>query len=114
MIMKRKHKQKPSNIRKTALERIDILFEQAEEQFSKEPKLSDRYVELARKIAMKYKIKMPSRLKRQYCKHCYTYLMPGANSIIRLTGKTISYYCKKCKKYSRIGYTKKKIKTKTI
>ena len=102
--MKRKHKEKSALLKNTALERIHVLFEQATEQFPKDSKLADRYVILARKIAMKYKIKIPSKLKRQYCKHCYSYLMPGANSVIRLTGKTISYYCKKCKKYSRVGY----------
>ena len=53
---------------KIALEGVTILFSEAGKIFSQEPELSDRYVRLARKIAMKYKVKMPSKLKRRFCK----------------------------------------------
>ena len=102
--MKKKHQKKKDTHQKIAKERIAILFEQAFQAYGTFPKRSNRYVDLARKMAMKYKIKIPSTLKRQFCKHCYAYLMPGSNCIIRLTGKTITYSCKICKKHSRIGY----------
>ena len=44
------------------------LFKQAELRFKKQPELSNRYIELARKIAMKYKVKIPRELKRKFCK----------------------------------------------
>ena len=53
-----------------AQERIKILFQQAEENFSKSKSLSNRYVTLARKIAMKTKTRIPLNLKRRFCKHC--------------------------------------------
>ena len=58
--MVRKHKQKPVKFQKIALERINKLFEQAKENFSLDPNLSNRYVNLARKIAMRYKVKIES------------------------------------------------------
>ena len=67
----RKHKPKPAKQRKLALERIEELFKQADKAFKKNPELSDRYVHLARKIAMKYKVKIRSPLKKRFCKHCY-------------------------------------------
>lgn len=87
-----------------ARERINILFEQADLRFKENSKLSDRYVELARKIAMKYKVRMPRELKRKFCKHCHKYLKPGVNCRVRTTGKNVVYYCKNCKRYMRIGY----------
>jgi ribonuclease P protein subunit RPR2 len=74
--MKQPHKRKPAKHREIAMERINELFEQADLRFKKSQELSDRYVELARKIAMKYKVKMPRELKKRFCKHCYKYLMP--------------------------------------
>src|SRR3989338_3564435 len=92
-----KHKQK-----EIALERINILFEEAEKAFSKNKALADRYVSLARKIAMKVKLKIPLKLKRKFCKHCYKFLMPGVNSRVRTrTGKVV-ISCFECKKFMRI------------
>jgi len=106
--MKRKYKTKPSEQRRIALERINILFEQAKKAFKKDPKLSDRYVDLARKIAMKYKVRIPSHLKRQFCKHCYKFLVPSVNARIRIRKGKVVYYCLNCKKYMRIPYRKRK------
>jgi ribonuclease P protein subunit RPR2 len=44
--------------RRIASERIVILFRQAEIKFHEDASLSDRYVKLARKIAMRYKVKI--------------------------------------------------------
>ena len=84
-----------------AKERINTLFEQADEVFKKDKRLANRYVDLARKIAMKARISIPKELKRRYCKHCYSYLKPGVNSRIRTRDKKIIYYCMNCKKYMR-------------
>ncbi len=102
--MVRKHKKKPASHRNIVLERIQTLFEQAQENFSLDPKLSDRYVQLARKLAMRYKVKIPSKYKRQYCKHCYSYLMPDKTCRIRTHNGHLVYYCLKCKKFNRFTY----------
>ncbi len=101
---KRAYKKKPSKDLNEAKKRIKELFESAQEMFDEDSKLSDRYVYLARKIAMKYKIRLSSKLRRQFCHKCYSYLMPGKNCTVRTTGKTITYTCKNCKNYNRIGY----------
>lgn len=85
-----------------ARERIKILFAEAEKAFSKNPALSHRYVQLARKIAMKIKTGIPKELKRKFCKHCYKFLMPGANCRIRTREGKLIIYCLECKKYTRI------------
>ncbi|PIN88022.1 ribonuclease P [Candidatus Woesearchaeota archaeon CG10_big_fil_rev_8_21_14_0_10_32_24] len=85
-----------------AKERIAKLFLQAQEIFSKNKSLAHRYVTLARKLAMKVRIRMPLEYKRKYCKHCYKFLMPGKNSRIRTRDSKVIISCLECKKFTRI------------
>ncbi len=93
-----------------AKERIVKLFQQAEEVYSKDQSLSDRYVFLARKIAMKAKVRIPRELKRKFCKHCYKFLIPGVNCRVRKQTGKIVISCLECKKFMRIPCLKKKKK----
>ena len=74
---------KPVWQKKMALDRIRKLFLRADREFKKHPKRSNRYVELARKIAMRYNVQIPKSLKRRFCKRCYRYLVPGVNCQVR-------------------------------
>ncbi|MBD3249741.1 ribonuclease P [Candidatus Woesearchaeota archaeon] len=104
--MKSRYKKKSSEQKKIAKERIEKLFRQAEEVFDEDKKLANRYVELARDIAKKYRVRIPSRLKRKFCKHCYSYLIPSVNVRVRTREGKVVYYCLECKKYMRFPYTK--------
>ena len=86
-----------------AKERVKNLFFQADEIFDKSPDLSNRYVDLARKIAMKVNFRVPKIFKRKFCKHCYSYLKPGTNCRVRTKNKKMVYYCFNCKKYMRFS-----------
>lgn len=101
--MKRKLKKK-KNDRKIAKERINTLFKKADKAFKREPVLAHKYIHSARKLAMKFKIRIPSELKRRICKHCYRYLVPNINCRIRTNKGSIIYYCLECKKYMRFRY----------
>ena len=103
----RKHKLKPAKHRKIALDRIEHLFKEADKAFKDNPHLSNRYVHLARKIGMKYKVKLPSALQKRFCKHCYKYIKPGVNCRVRLNENSVSYYCLGCKKFMRFPYKRK-------
>ena len=85
-----------------ARERIRKLFLEAGKSFGKNKKLSNRYVEIARKIAMKLQLKMPKKYKRQFCKHCYKFLKNGVNARVRIHKSRVVIYCLECKKYTRI------------
>ncbi len=98
-------KQKQKQI---ALERIKRLFEEAEEVFPKNKALANRYISLARKIAMKVRMPIPLEFKRRFCKHCYSYLKPGVNARIRTRGGKVIISCLECKKFTRIPIGKKK------
>ncbi len=104
--MKRGYGKKSKKHKDIARERIQILFKEAKDVFKKNPKLADRYVYLARKIAMKYKIRIPPELKRKFCKHCYSYLVPSVNCRVRVQRGKVVYYCMKCKKFARYPYIK--------
>ncbi|MBW2982425.1 ribonuclease P [Candidatus Woesearchaeota archaeon] len=106
--MKRKYRKKPGKQRELVLERIEILFKEAKTAFKKDPKRADRYVKLARELAMKYKVRIPRELKRRFCKHCNSYLVPSKNVRIRTRNKKVVYYCLNCKNYMRFPYLKEK------
>jgi ribonuclease P protein subunit RPR2 len=108
----RRHSKKPEGERKTASERIEKLFSEAEKAFAENPGRSNSYIALARKIAMKYKVKIRTELKRRFCKHCYSFLKPGINCRVRLTEGHVTYYCLSCKKYMRFPYKPRRNSTK--
>ena len=100
------HHSNKDQLKEIAKERITILFKQAEEIASKNKTLANRYINLARKIAMKAKVSLPSGLKRKFCKHCYHFLIPSINSRIRTKKGKVIIYCYDCKKFMRIPIKK--------
>lgn len=99
----------PKWMRKIAKERIEILFRQAEKEFPEHKERSNRYVELARKIGMRYKVRIPKKLKRKFCNNCYSYIKPGVNCSVRLDSEenTVVWKCKECGHKKRYPYDKK-------
>lgn len=95
-------KTQKAEAKKIALLRVNELLRQA--GITKDQVLSKRYVTLARKIAMKYKLRLPIKLKRQFCKHCLSYWKPGKTVRIRLLKGRKVYYCLVCKHFTRIPY----------
>ena len=95
--MKRRPK---SQVKEIARQRIKELFQEA--QITESQKLANRYVELARKITGKARVRMPKEYKHRFCKHCYNYLKSGKNARIRTRQGKLVIYCLNCKKYTRI------------
>jgi ribonuclease P protein subunit RPR2 len=87
-----------------ALQRIIRLFELADLEFHDSPERSNRYVQLARRIGMRYRVRMPADLKRRICKHCHAYLVQGATARTRLQGTHVSITCTACGKQMRYPY----------
>jgi ribonuclease P protein subunit RPR2 len=99
---KQKNKTVKKKVDKESFEIIKELFSSAKKMIKKDKSLSDRYVSIAREIAMSQNIRIPSELKRQICKHCYSYLLPGYNCKVRISKSMIIYHCPYCKKMSKI------------
>jgi|TARA_Y100000310_G_scaffold281258_1_gene301608 ribonuclease P protein subunit RPR2 len=104
--MSKKHVRAKSseNNKKVAKERILELFKQAKLKFKGNKSLANRYVGLARKIAMKYRLSIPKDLRRKFCKKCYKYLVPGVNCRIRIQKGKRVLLCMECKYISRIHF----------
>jgi ribonuclease P protein subunit RPR2 len=70
-----------------ARERIEILITKAREMVEKDPELSRRYVDLARRISERTKVRIPGDLKRYLCKSCGIPMVPGTNARVRLRAR---------------------------
>ena len=99
--MQRKQRQKPIKQQRIASSRIRLLFDLASEIFDQNSALSNKYVNKARKIAMKYKTGLPSDLKKRMCKNCHAYLVPSVNCRVRIHKHRVIYFCQKCRHYMR-------------
>jgi len=93
-------------IKKIALERMQILIDNAIANAQKNPELSQKQANLARRISTRHKIRMPYDLRIVFCKKCKSFIAPGINSRIRLgrsSVKSIRITCNFC------GHTYRKI-----
>jgi ribonuclease P protein subunit RPR2 len=82
--------------KKIALDQVDNLFNLA----LSSPDLADRYVHLAKKIAIKTRTGLPSIFKRTFCTNCNNNLVTDGRK--RINNHKITIYCHKCKKFQRI------------
>ena len=89
-----------------ARERIVILFNLAEKEFKKHPERSRRYIQLARKIGLRYNIRLSTKLKRKFCKNCDNLLILGKTEQRRIDSKSknVVRKCLKCGKIYRYPY----------
>lgn len=101
-----KERSKNPVTRIVAKERISVLFEQARLAFSDHPERSNRYVALARRIAMRQRIRIDRRFRRQFCHHCYAFLVPGKNMRVRVHRGNVVITCLLCNKKTRIRVVK--------
>ncbi len=101
---------RPEAWKKIARERIQILFELAKKEFDKHPERSKRYVELARKIGMRYNVRLTKEMKMSFCKKCFSYLKPGINCRVRVRKdkQSVILTCLKCGHISRHPYIREK------
>ncbi|MBU0530535.1 MAG: ribonuclease P [Candidatus Aenigmatarchaeota archaeon] len=111
--MKTKRLEKNKHWKEIGEERISHLFGLAEKEFKSHPERADRYVGLARKIAMRYNIRLTS-YKKSFCPKCYAYLVPGRNATVRTRSsqRAVIHTCHTCKHVSRHPYRKEKLKSK--
>lgn len=96
-----------------ATQRIKALFFSARENIKNNPDLAQRYVDIARKVAMAARVRLPKKFRRQVCRKCKSFILPGINCQIRIKPKRESHIvitCFKCGKHTRIPLKRKKIK----
>jgi len=91
--------------RQIALQRIHILFRLAKEKIREEPELAQRYVTIARRIAMRTKLRLPTEYRRMVCRHCKSFIYPSVNCRVRVQQRREPHMvitCQVCGKITRI------------
>jgi len=88
-----------------ALQRVHMLFRLAREVIREDPELAQRYVKIARKIAMGTKLRLPREYRRLVCRHCKSFILPGINCRVRIQSRRephVVITCSNCGKHSRM------------
>jgi len=104
----RKSRLKPRWVRELALKRAKELLKLAENEEKQTRK--DRYADLARKTAQKYKVRLPDVYRRRICRKCGALLIPGKTLTVRVSSRTrtVIYVCRRCGNIRRYGYSREK------
>lgn len=85
-----------STNRKIALQRICRLFELAKGMISTDEALAQRYVAIARKLSMASRTSIPLEYRRQICKRCKRFILPGVNCRVRVQQRRESHVVITC------------------
>ncbi|MFQ5800938.1 MAG: ribonuclease P protein component 4 [Candidatus Hydrothermarchaeales archaeon] len=94
--------------RRIARERMDILLNLAGEVFHSDRELSRRYVSLARRIGMRYNVRLTKKDKLMVCKRCNSFLVPGVNCRVRTHALRAVITCLECGSVRRIPFVKER------
>jgi len=98
-----------AEIRRVAMQRIRTLFQMAKDTFQGDSALAQRYVNMARRIAMAAKIRLPKEYRRQVCRHCKSFILPGVNCRVRIKQRRephVVITCLNCGKHMRFPLKK--------
>ncbi|HJS68142.1 MAG TPA: RNase P subunit [Nitrososphaera sp.] len=68
--------------KEVARERIDILVKSALKE--KDEALAARQAHQAKKIAMRFRVRLPYEARQLYCKKCKAFIVPGRGSRVRV------------------------------
>jgi ribonuclease P protein subunit RPR2 len=89
-----------------AKERIDILVKSALKE--KDEALAARQARQAKKIAMRFRVRLPYEARQLYCKKCKAFIVPGRGARVRVgraKTRAVRITCLRC------GHTYRKILT---
>jgi ribonuclease P protein subunit RPR2 len=86
-----------------ARERVSGLFQLADTEASHgHGELADRYVTLARRIGMRYNVRLPSEFRELYCRRCSAFWIEGRTVRTRLRGGRRVRTCLRCGEARRV------------
>lgn len=89
-----------------ARERIGILVENALKE--KDEELAARQARLAKKVAMRFRVRMPYEARQLFCKKCKAFIVPGRSARVRVgraKTRAMRVTCLKC------GHTYRRVLT---
>ena len=98
------NKSKKASHQQIALQRIAKLFLLAFKYAREDKELADRYVTLAKSIALRFKVTFSLSQKMQFCKSCSSFLLPHFGSRIRIRNGKYIVRCNYCKSFRRFKF----------
>jgi len=96
--------------KRIAMQRVRTLFHLARETVHEDPALAQRYVDIARKVAMAAKVRLPKEYRSQICRHCKSFILPSVNCRVRIKQRREPHMvitCLNCGKQMRIPLKRK-------
>lgn len=94
--------------RELAVGRVRRLMTLAQAASPEDSVRADRYVGLARRIAMRYQVSLPRELRRRVCRGCDGLLVPGRSARVRVAHGRVTVTCLRCDTVKRYPYTRPK------
>jgi ribonuclease P protein subunit RPR2 len=94
-----------TSTKQIALQRVHILLSLAKEVASEDPELAQRYVHIARRVAMRTRLRLPHEYRSLICRKCKSFILPGVNCRIRIQQRREPHMvitCLSCGGYTRI------------
>ncbi|TET28389.1 MAG: hypothetical protein E3J73_00970 [Candidatus Bathyarchaeum sp.] len=94
-----------NSTKQIALKRVHTLFNLAKEVIHEDPEQAQRYIKIARRIAMRTRLRLPKEYRSLICKHCKRFILPGVNCRIRIQQRREPHMvitCLNCGRHSRI------------
>ncbi len=90
-----------------ARKRINVLFHEARKAalIGRQDR-ANRYVEMARKMGMRYNVPLPSSFRRRVCNRCYSYMLPSSTCRVRLNRGKLVTRCCACGSINRYVYNR--------
>lgn len=85
--------------RDIAKERVRLLIDNALREALYDDILATNQARLAKKIAMRMRLRLPYDIRQLYCKRCKQFILPGISSRVRIGRsrlKAIRITCLKC------------------
>jgi ribonuclease P protein subunit RPR2 len=86
-------------------ERCNYYLALARKAWKRSPALAKRYVTIARRLAMRHRVRLGSK---EFCKSCGAPFVPGITLRVRLAGKKALYICLACNRVKPFPYSKRK------
>jgi ribonuclease P protein subunit RPR2 len=86
-------------VKEIAKERIGPLIANALVEVRDNEKIAYDQAMLAKKIAMRYRLRLPYHIRQLYCKKCKYFIIPGRNARVRIgrsSTKALRITCLEC------------------
>ncbi len=82
-----------------ALQRIEILVQNALETVKSDADLAQKQAMLAKKISNKFRVRLPYEIRQLYCKKCKRFIVPSIDARVRIgrsNVKAVRITCLRC------------------